>query len=250
MTGTCILAGMTGEAVASVTTILSRHGLRAVSVEATIDADALARIVDLRLILFDVETPDSEALLDFRQIRASRSGAAIFGWTLTGATDGSAERLARLRATGAHSIVGPASLDMELTVFEERGFGTRAFQRRVLIIEDDSTVRKILSKYVEDAGYLPVARADWESAISDPETFGVDIVVTDIFMPGMGGIAGIVTVKRDWLDTPVIALSAGLGGRMGPETVLKACKTIGADITLQKPITKDTLLEAIASLVA
>jgi DNA-binding NarL/FixJ family response regulator len=37
---------------------------------------------------------------------------------------------------------------------------------------------------------------------------------------------------------------------MGPETVLKACKTIGADITLQKPITKDTLVEAIASLVA
>jgi CheY-like chemotaxis protein len=139
---------------------------------------------------------------------------------------------------------------MELTVFEERGFGTPAFQRRVLIIEDDSTVRRILSGYVEDAGYLPVARGDWESAISDPETFGVDIVVTDIFMPGMGGIAGIVAVKRDWLETPVIALSAGLGGRMGSETVLKASKSIGADVTLQKPISKDTLVQAIASLVA
>jgi DNA-binding response OmpR family regulator len=250
MTGTCILVGMTGESEASVTPILCRHGLQAVSIEAAGDGDILAAAGDLKVVIFDVERPGTEALSDFRQIRASRSGVVVFGWTLTGAIDGMAERLTRLRATGAHSIVGTASLDMELTVFEERGFGTPAFQRRVLIIEDDSTVRRILSGYVEDAGYLPVARGDWESAISDPETFGVDIVVTDIFMPGMGGIAGIVAVKRDWLETPVIALSAGLGGRMGSETVLKASKTIGADVTLQKPISKDTLVQAIASLVA
>ncbi|NQU61281.1 MAG: response regulator [Rhodospirillales bacterium] len=114
---------------------------------------------------------------------------------------------------------------------------------RVFIVEDDAMVRNVLSQVLLENGYLPVAMASAEDALSI-ETF-VDRIIFDVFMPGMGGIEGIARFREQWPDAKVIAISGGWG-TMDKHKALEAAKRVGADCVLAKPFTNEELLEAVA----
>ena len=74
-----------------------------------------------------------------------------------------------------------------------------------------------------------------------------DLIITDIIMPDKEGIETIRTLKKEYPDVKIIAMSGG--GKNRPDDYLKLAEVLGAIHTFDKPIRKDELLETIKNLI-
>ncbi|GBC91564.1 Cyclic di-GMP phosphodiesterase response regulator RpfG [bacterium HR15] len=83
-------------------------------------------------------------------------------------------------------------------------------RRRVLIVDDDTLVRDTLRFVLEDAGYDVWATAHGADALTVLERQPIDIVLSDIFMPGMNGFDLLKQIRQRCPDVPVI-LVTGFG---------------------------------------
>ena len=106
---------------------------------------------------------------------------------------------------------------------------------KVLIIEDDRTISAIVAVALRKRGYDPLIVSQFEHALDILNHNQFSFVISDIFMPGMGGLEGIKQLKHQLPDLPVIAMSGGWSG-MKPEKVIEAAKKIGADAGVKKPM--------------
>jgi len=73
-----------------------------------------------------------------------------------------------------------------------------------------------------------------------------DLVVTDIFMPEMDGIATIMEFRKRYPDVKIISISGG--GRQVTGDYLSRAKLLGADRTFSKPFDREELITAIKDL--
>ena len=110
---------------------------------------------------------------------------------------------------------------------------------RVLIVEDEPTDRLALATIVEGKGHVVYFASNGEQAFKIYMRKSIDVVVTDLLMPHVGGIEFIVALKALFPDAPIIAVSA-----KGPE-LLVAAENKGACAALSKPVDPQELLEAI-----
>jgi CheY-like chemotaxis protein len=124
--------------------------------------------------------------------------------------------------------------------------------KKILIIEDDNFVQKMLKQTFERAGYEVdiaangadgIKRYDAKLNVLEP----YDLVVTDLIMPEMEGIETITRLRKSNPDAKIIAISGG--GRNKPEHYLHLAEKLGATCTFAKPVDRDRLLEAVAELV-
>lgn len=113
---------------------------------------------------------------------------------------------------------------------------------RILIIDDDNLVRRMLRQVLEATGYEVVEAEDGTKGLEMNRERQSDLIITDIIMPEKEGIETIGDLKREFPDVPIIAMSGG--GRIGPDAYLKMAKDFGAMRTIVKPINKSELLEA------
>ncbi|MBW2515141.1 MAG: response regulator, partial [Deltaproteobacteria bacterium] len=67
---------------------------------------------------------------------------------------------------------------------------------RVLIVDDDSSVRNTIHEYIANAGFDPTAAASAEEALDLVEKNDFDVVITDIRLPGMGGLELTKVIKQ------------------------------------------------------
>jgi len=115
---------------------------------------------------------------------------------------------------------------------------------RILVIDDNPEFRIILETHLSSAGHEVLTARDGEHGIASIERHAdLDLVLTDILMPQKDGVEVLRMVKRRWPDLPVIALSGG--GWIGAEQLLGMAERLGADRVLQKPVTRDALLQAV-----
>ena len=77
---------------------------------------------------------------------------------------------------------------------------------RILVVDDEKNMRTILSQMVVSAGYECLVAANGEDAIHIMRDNPVDVVITDIVMPGMDGIALTREVRKDF-ESDVIAVT-------------------------------------------
>ncbi len=117
----------------------------------------------------------------------------------------------------------------------------------VIIIDDDRLIAAFVDVAIQKLGFNSVTFIRVEDALKFVEKSSVDIMITDIFMPGIGGIQGIQMFRAKFPKIKIIAMSAGWH-TMSPEDTIKAATEIGADIGLQKPFTLDQLMEVVKSL--
>ena len=108
----------------------------------------------------------------------------------------------------------------------------------VLIVDDEPLKRITLQIELGDAGYDVLEAADARIALRVMEGRPVDIVVTDLRMPGMDGIGFLDEIKRRWPETDVILMTAY--GTV--DTAVSAIKR-GAYDYITKPFRTETLLE-------
>lgn len=118
---------------------------------------------------------------------------------------------------------------------------------KILIIDDEEMVRDVLKQTLEREGYEVEAAADGQHGLSLFQTWGPDLVVTDILMPGKEGLETIRELRAEDPEVQIIAISGG--GDRGDLNFLRAASMFGAVRTLSKPISRDDLLPMVRELV-
>jgi two-component system, OmpR family, KDP operon response regulator KdpE len=111
-----------------------------------------------------------------------------------------------------------------------------AERRRVLVVDDDSAIRKFLRISLEASGYEVLEARTGEQALAKAATDAPALVILDLGLPDLDG-RQVVTRLRDWFRGPVLILSVRSGE---PEKV--AVLDAGADDYVVKPFGVQELL--------
>ena len=106
----------------------------------------------------------------------------------------------------------------------------------ILIVDDDADIRQQISEYVALYGYRPSTAADAEEAINLLENKSYDVVITDIKMPGMDGLALTDIIKKEY-TSDVIVITGYSENHSYEEAVKK-----GASDFVFKPVRLEELL--------
>lgn len=107
---------------------------------------------------------------------------------------------------------------------------------KLLVVDDEEGIREVLEITLTDAGYEVLTAENGFSGLDMVKTHKPDIVLTDIRMPGMDGMALLKTVKQTYPDIEVIMIT-GYGDANLAIDSLK----IGAVDFISKPVNQDVL---------
>jgi len=118
--------------------------------------------------------------------------------------------------------------------------------RKILLIDDDTSVLNSLRRVLEDAGYTVQAVKNGRQGMQWLEQEKADLIITDIYMDVMDGLEIVTAVKKSHPGMKLIVMSGG--SKLMSADVLPIAKALGANRTLQKPLDMDVLLAAIAEL--
>ena len=117
---------------------------------------------------------------------------------------------------------------------------------RILVIDDDEQIREVLRQMLEESHFEVVAAATGEEGLKLFRENPVDLVITDIFMPGEGGFEVIRKLKKDFPNIKIIAIT-GIDLRDGIDAAALA-KKYGAHRAFEKPFTQEQIVEAVQEL--
>lgn len=118
---------------------------------------------------------------------------------------------------------------------------------KVLIIDDDPALLRLMSRAFEQAGYATVAAENGAAGIRMADAHSPDLVVTDIVMPELEGIGAIRALKGGLRPPKVIAISGA--GRGHGRDYLAWARHLGADEVLAKPFRISELLKMSRSVI-
>lgn len=114
---------------------------------------------------------------------------------------------------------------------------------RVLAVDDEAEVREILREILEAAGHEVCEAGSGPEALDLLERQTVDLVCTDLGMPGMNGWEVADRVRARWPEVRV-ALVTGWGARVEPEEL----RAHGMDFLIAKPFQVEDLLRTLSQL--
>lgn len=117
---------------------------------------------------------------------------------------------------------------------------TKTSPVRVLVVDDDQTIRNVLRVMLAFEGCQVVDAPDGESALAISAAVRPDIVILDVTMPGMGGIEVCRQLKSSPHPPRVVMLTA----RDHPDDERRG-RDAGADAYLKKPFSPLEVLEMV-----
>ncbi len=121
----------------------------------------------------------------------------------------------------------------------------------ILLVDDDSSIRWVLSKALNNAGFKVLAADNGQDALKLIEQQLPKLIITDVQMPGMSGLELMETVKLRHPNLPVVIITANTDTQMAVEShkigafdfLPKPFDIIQAVSICQKAIAKDTIEE-------
>lgn len=108
---------------------------------------------------------------------------------------------------------------------------------RILLVDDDPTVRAVVERYLQRAGYRVEAVGDGREALTRLRAASVDLAILDVMLPGMDGLSVLRSMRADGDETPVILLTA-----RGEEVDRVGGIELGADDYVVKPFSPRELV--------
>ena len=110
----------------------------------------------------------------------------------------------------------------------------------ILIVDDETSILKALSDILSDEGFETITVSNGYEALKILESESPDLVLLDIWMPGIDGIDTLKEIKKNHPTTPVIMIT----GHGTIETAVNATK-IGAFDFIEKPLSIDKVIVGI-----
>ncbi len=120
--------------------------------------------------------------------------------------------------------------------------------KKILIIDDEAPIRKMLAKLLERNAYEVMYAADGNQGIKLCDEQHPDLIITDLIMPEKEGLETIRELTTKNAEIPIIAISGG--GMADPKTYLDLASKFGAVQTFSKPIENNALLSAIRDILS
>ena len=115
-------------------------------------------------------------------------------------------------------------------------------QKKVMFVDDEEGVRVSWNRYLSAHGFDVTTAEDGAKAISKLRNEEVDVVVSDLKMPGIDGIQLLEWIHSKRPDTQFILLTG-----YGNEEVERTVRKLGAFDYLNKPISPDTLAAVVTA---
>jgi len=112
--------------------------------------------------------------------------------------------------------------------------------KQILVVDDEERIRQSLNGVLKDEGYEVEEAKDALQALKQIESDPPDVVLLDIWMPGMDGMETLERIKAQTSNLPVIMIS----GHANIELAVKATK-LGAYDFIEKPLSLEKVLLAV-----
>jgi len=127
---------------------------------------------------------------------------------------------------------------------------------KILVIDDEEDIRIVLRQVLERAGYDVSVAPDGKKGLKLLAEQGADLVITDVIMPGIDGVATVQEIREKFVNTKIIVISGGGNvaplqyepGAIATNAYLASAKNAGADRTMTKPFDRQELLDVISEL--
>ena len=117
----------------------------------------------------------------------------------------------------------------------------------VLVVDDDPAVRTTIKLVLERSGHRVSVAAEGRAGLAALAAGGIDLLVVDLFMPGMDGMETLREARKQYADLPVIVMSGtslGGPGQQAPDFLAMAVK-LGAVRSVQKPFKPRDIIDAV-----
>ncbi len=116
---------------------------------------------------------------------------------------------------------------------------------RILVVDDSSTVRKLIINILKKEDYETVEAVDGVDALEKLAQNDIDLIIADLNMPRMNGLELIRTIRQDplYTDIPIVMLTTE-----GSDEDKKRGFEAGANVYLVKPAPPSLILYKIGSL--
>lgn len=114
---------------------------------------------------------------------------------------------------------------------------------QILVVEDDEKLNKIVCKYLNDSGYKAIGCIGAEDAFDKMSEQMVDMIVSDVMMPGMDGFEFADSVRKLNKTIPILFMTA-----LDDISSKKKGFRLGIDDYMVKPIELDELLIRVEAL--
>jgi DNA-binding response OmpR family regulator len=125
---------------------------------------------------------------------------------------------------------------------EQEDRATTSAERTVLVVDDDTAIRRLVRTVLEADGYDVLEADSGERALQLANEAGPAVVLLDVMMPGLSGIE---VCRRLDHDAVKVVMLTGRDER----DMEDACRQAGADALVTKPFSSIDLLDTVASLV-
>lgn len=127
---------------------------------------------------------------------------------------------------------------------------------KILVIDDEKDVRTALGEILRREGHEPVLAADAKEGLEKLGDGEIDLVITDVIMPGIDGVQAALQIRVEHPQMPIIVISGGGNvapmeyepGAISTSAYLASASNAGADLTLTKPFERQELIDAVSEL--
>jgi len=229
--------------------MVENHGwstIHCLSVREALDS---LKLISFQAMFLDVFVGQHNSIGHVEQFRKLSPDTPLSLMTAGAGHEALEKTLRAARAAQADFVLRKPFTDNDIkqilqSASKEHKIGAR--RKHVLAIDDSRTVRSFISGALDFSGYRASVAESMEEALSSIDIAHVDLVLCDIFMPGMGGLEGIRAIKSAWPKVKIIAMSAGMEEMVSEEEALKAASMIGAHAQIKKPFTPDALAQIVA----
>ena len=118
-------------------------------------------------------------------------------------------------------------------------------QERILVVDDEANIVSSLKEILSDEGYNVSGAQDGLNALDMIHSDPPDLLLLDVWVPGMDGIEVLKTVKTYHPEIEVLVMS----GHGTIDTAVKATK-LGAFDFIEKPFSMDSLIQSVKNALA
>ncbi len=117
--------------------------------------------------------------------------------------------------------------------------------KRILIVDDEESIIKLVKMYLEYHCYEVITANDGQEGLSKAKTEKPDLIVLDLMLPRINGykVCGLLKKDTRYAKTPVILFTA-----KAQERDIKLGEEVGADAYITKPFEPEVLLSKIKEL--
>jgi len=120
------------------------------------------------------------------------------------------------------------------------------FNMKVLVVDDFTTIRRVLRNVLKDLGFTNISEADdGKSALKELKKEKFDLILCDLNMPEMSGLELLIKIRADdeMKDVPFVMVTA----EAQKENIIEAVKA-GVSSYIVKPFTAETVNEKLSKI--